>query len=314
MIRKKVEGGRLAPDLRVRRQRLLQPGRDLRPVRKGRAPARSRSTGARRPARTWTATRRARGWRLAELQCTGQSPVTIDRTTAKVSIALAGRRHGDVHVHRSARALRRLSCCSAKTTLGGVGAFTFHVKPDGSDNVRRDRCMGRRPRPRGPQRPATPSSIPLDAGRLRRHRDVTGPRRRTATGSYRPTSCNGISLDPMAPATVDILSAMGTECTFTNTFIPRGALSIGKITLRRDRHRRVRDRAGRCIPSTQLLQHATTTDEGVEAAATGDSSRRLDLGTYTIIETPSDHAGGWRVDARRGRVQRRAQGVRGRAV
>ena len=91
---------------------------------------------------------------------------------------------------------------------------------------------------------------------------------------------------------------MGTACTFTNTFVPSGSLSLGKITYG------ATGTVGFSIqpsdaPEQQLLQRATTTAVGVEAAATGDSSRRLDLGTYTIIETspttPTD--GEWTLDA-----------------
>ncbi len=145
--------------------------------------------------------------------------------------------------------------------------------------------------------PATPPSITLDPGSYRVKETSPAP---DDEGHWvaTATQCNGASLDPTQAAPVDVLSGVGAACVFTNTFIPRGALSIGKITYG------ATGTAGFVIqpvdaPDEQLLQHATTTDQGIEAAATGDASDHLDLGDYVIVETspttPPD--GEWALEA-----------------
>jgi uncharacterized repeat protein (TIGR01451 family) len=234
------------------------------------------------------------GWTLADLTCSGASPTTIDKPGAQVSIALVA---ADTVTCTFTNKLTPPpgQLLLSKVTLGGVGTFGFTVTPDGSSTVAA-RASATTTKP-GIAVNAQPSPISLAAGNYRVDESVPA---RSDEGRWTTTTilCNGAALTPNPPVLVTLVSGAGTACTFTNTFIPSGSLSIGKVTFG------ATGTAGFVIepadaPDQQIRLSATTTDEGVEAAATGGSTNRLELGRYVIVETspttPMD--GDWTLDA-----------------
>ena len=105
----------------------------------------------------------------------------------------------------------------------------------------------------------------------------------------RDVSCNGANRSTTKPFPVEIHSGESVVCTFVNSFVPRGSISIAKIT---------EGGVGTASfvvtpatgPPTPHLQHATTTTPGVPAAAEpqtpADATGNLRLGPYHIVEQP----------------------------
>ena len=135
-------------------------------------------------------------------------------------MALAGRRHGHVHVHEPPTpTLAGLQL--SKRTLGGVGSFRFAIAgPD-----------------RGTQTIAT--TVPRVARRrcaargLARAYTVTERLpARTRGCSWRPVkvTCAGKAFDPLEPVRFTVDAGGGVACEFTNEFIPAGKLQLRKVT------------------------------------------------------------------------------------
>jgi uncharacterized repeat protein (TIGR01451 family) len=105
----------------------------------------------------------------------------------------------------------------------------------------------------------------------------------------RDVSCNGANRSTTNPFPVEIRSGESVVCTFVNGFVPRGSISIAKVT---------EGGVGTASfvvtpatgPPTPHLQHATTTTPGVAAAAKpqtpADATGNLRLGSYHIVEQP----------------------------
>ena len=125
----------------------------------------------------------------------------------------------------------------------------------------------------------------------------------TAAGSWAPTAfdCNGVSQAAGASQSVVVTTAAESlECTFTNTFTPRGAITLTKTTVggTGTTEFAVVPAHPTTDPDTaDPVYAATTTAPGVPATAvqvSGDYSLdSLDLGTYSVVESgPDDTAAG----------------------
>ena len=104
-------------------------------------------------------------------------------------------------------------------------------------------------------------------------------------GEWRQTlvNCNAKPLVHRALTPITITEDTGTVCRFTNSFIPDGRITITKVT------RGGPGTTGFLIapladPPRQYLQSASGKEDEV-VTATGDSTKRLQLGTYVIQET-----------------------------
>ena len=134
---------------------------------------------------------------------------------------------------------------------------------------------------------AVPSLLSLAPGRY----VIAEQRPRSPDGRWhlRHVSCNGASRSTTKPFAVEIRSGQSVVCTFVNSFVPRGSISIAKIT---------EGGVGTASfvvtpatgPPTPHLQNATTTTPGVAADAKpqtpADATGNLRLGTYHIVEQP----------------------------
>ena len=125
----------------------------------------------------------------------------------------------------------------------------------------------------------------------------------TAAGSWAPTAfdCNGVAQAPGVSQAVVVTTALETlECTFTNTFTPRGAITLTKTTVGgtgTTEFTVVPAHPGADAETADPVYAATTTAPGVPATAvqtSGDYSLdALDLGTYSVVESgPDDTADG----------------------
>lgn len=182
-----------------------------------------------------------------------------------------------------------------KVTNGGVGSFDYDVTPvsgQGGGMVHATATTA----VEGVPATAQPSLTGLAPGtyQIVEHRPTgTGGRWRLVD-----VTCNGAARSVTSPFEVTIASGKQVSCQFTNKFIPRGAISLSKITegatgsvvFQIERVSRTPER---------YLQTATTTSEGVPAPAVpttpADATNRLRLGSYRIIEQPppSTPAGAW---------------------
>jgi uncharacterized repeat protein (TIGR01451 family) len=108
--------------------------------------------------------------------------------------------------------------------------------------------------------------------------------------------CDGTTFSTQ-PVTVTVTSGAQVSCQFTNVFIPRGSISLAKIT--EGATGTVAFLVEPVSGNAQYLQTATTTSQGVAANAVpntpADATDRLRLGSYRIVEQgpPSTPSGGW---------------------
>ena len=109
--------------------------------------------------------------------------------------------------------------------------------------------------------------------------------------------------------TVEINADRGSACVFENVFVPDGSITIEKAT-RGDVGTFGFLIAGQGDPVREYEQRATTSREDEFVTATGNSTRRLALGTYVIRETSTAPDDGWSLGARVRRLRRSARAVR----
>lgn len=254
----------------------------------------------RRAGQTWTVRDEGvAGYHLESLAC--DAPNTPGHSSASISgsevaIFLAANEHVTcTFTNRYGAPPSGLRI--TKQTLGGVGTFDYDVTREGESAHASAQTF----LPGAPV-DAVPSLTDLAAGTYH----ITEHRPSSDDGRWRLQSviCDGEHKSTTGPVEVTINeSGPGTVCTFTNRFIPRGSISIGKIThgATGTAHfvvsgaRPTADSVER--PQLDRRLTATTKTPGVEAAATPetpglDSTNRLRLGQYRIMEQgPMGH--GW---------------------
>ena len=235
---------------------------------------------------TWTVTEGdVANYRLDGINCTsaaGTSTFTVSGSTAHIHLA-----EGDhaTCVYHNAYVPPSGGLTIRKVTFGGVGTFSYAVTPSPSrGEVHRAEATTTRP---GVPVDAVPSLLSLAPG----HYVIAEQKPTSPDGRWHllHVSCNGASRSTTKPFGVDIRSGESVVCTFVNAFVPRGSISIAKIT---------EGGTGTALfkvapaggPPAQYLQTATTTSPGVAADATpnrpADATGHLRLGTYHIVEQP----------------------------
>jgi hypothetical protein len=122
------------------------------------------------------------------------------------------------------------------------------------------------------------------------------PPRQTGAGGSSAGSATAPNFSK-PPIVVKITSGTQVSCTFTNVFIPKGSISLAKITKGATGKVNFQVEPVSGTPA-QFLQTATTTSEGVPAGATpntpADATDHLRLGSYRITEqAPASEAGHW---------------------
>ncbi len=250
-------------------------------------------------AATWTVTEgTVANYRLTSVDCTattvdggpGMSTTTVSGSTTSIDL-VAGEHVTCVYSNRYVPPPGGLVI--RKVTRNGVGTFRFRVTR--SSGGRGRIVQATTTVPLVPV-DAEPSLLTLPPGSYRiRERAVPVP-----NGRWRLTRvrCNGSGRSTTGPVTVIVRSGANTTCTFANTFIPRGSISVAKITLGHTGTANflVSPRSG---PPAQYLQHATTTSPGVAVDAVpntaADATDHLRLGPYAITEQlpPSDPTNRW---------------------
>lgn len=237
------------------------------------------------------------GYHLASIHCDavtgagtpGQSRVSISAQTAAIHL-VAGEHVTCTFTNEYGAPPGGLRI--TKITNGGVGTFHYTVTPVGRRGSR-DSVTARAE--------TFEQGVPVDAQPAAPLTQLEGPYEireqlpRSPDGRWRLTSvvCNGNGTNGTrkptnGPVMVTLSATQGTVCTFTNRFIPRGSISIGKIT-------RGATGTTNFVVSSQRAseqdrrQIATTRAEGVEARAKPDAfgldrTDRLRLGQYRILE------------------------------
>lgn len=236
--------------------------------------------------KTWTVTEgAAANYRLDGINCTsadGTSTFTVDGSTADIHLA-----EGDhaTCVYHNAYVPPPGGLTIRKVTLGGVGTFAYTVRPSPNrGEVHEAEATTTQP---GVPVDAVPSLLSLAPGNY----VIAEQRPRSSDGRWhlRHVSCNGANRSTTTPFAVEIRSGESVVCTFVNAFVPRGSISIAKIT---------EGGVGTASfvvtpatgPPTPHLQNATTTSPGVAVEAKpqtpADATGILRLGTYHIVEQP----------------------------
>ena len=236
--------------------------------------------------KTWSVTEGAvANYRLDRIDCTsaaGTSTFTVSRSTAQIHLA-AGDHATCVYTNAYVPPPGGLTI--RKVTQGGVGTFSYAVTPSPSRGEVHH-AQATTTQPRVPV-DAVPSLLNLAPGRY-----VIAERRPTSPDGrwhLRQVTCDGANRSTTRPFTVEIRSGQSVVCTFVNRFVPRGSISIAKITEGGTGTASfvVTPTTG---PPTPHLQNATTTTPGVpvdaEPQTPADATDNLRLGTYHIVEQP----------------------------
>ena len=238
-------------------------------------------------------------YRLAEVSCRaeaagggpGASVVDVSKTTASIHL-IAGEHVTCVYTNRYVPPSGGLTI--RKLTSGGVGQFHYMITPvSATGKIRLAQATTTQP---NVAVEAHPSLLTLAPGRYR----ISESKPTSSGGDWRllQVRCNGAGRSTRQPVVIDIPSAGAVSCTFINAFVPKGSISLAKLT---------QGGTGTAsfvvsplhAPAAQYLQSATTTAPGVAAGAVpdraADATDHLALGAYRIVEQPptSGPAGGW---------------------
>jgi choice-of-anchor A domain-containing protein/uncharacterized repeat protein (TIGR01451 family) len=223
------------------------------------------------------------GWHLNGIKCssnTGASKWTTSLDTAKTSVRLGA---GDTVTCTYTDSLTpphgvlQLS----KTTVGGVGTFEYSVSHGNSrDPVATATATTTQP---NLETAAKPASISLDPG----HYEIRESLPVSSSGRWTLTSvtCDGKPLPAVSPVSVTITGGAGTLCSFENTFVPAGSITIYKRTYGNT------GTVGFTIspldsslPPASYDQTAQVKAPGIDVRATGDPTNMLPLGSYKLQE------------------------------
>ena len=252
---------------------------------------------------TWTVTEGdVANYRLDGIVCTavnaaeGPGLTTFTLTGPTVQIHLVAGEHAQC-VYHNVYVPPPGGLTIRKVTFGGIGTFSYAVTPSPNrGEVHEAEATTTRP---GVPVDAAPSLLTLAPG----HYVIAEQKPTSPDGRWhlRHVSCNGASRSTSNPFPVEIRSGESVVCTFVNGFVPRGSISIAKIT---------EGGIGTASfvvtpatgPPTPHLQHATTTTPGVAADAKpdtpADATGHLRLGTYHIVEQPPlSSTGDWALTA-----------------
>ena len=235
---------------------------------------------------TWSVTEGAvANYRLDRIDCTSAtrtSTFMVSGSTAHIHLAAGD--HATC-VYHNAYVPPPGGLTIRKVTRGGVGTFSYTVTASPTPGEVH-RAQATTTQPRVPV-DAVPSLLNLAPGSY-----VIAEQKPTSPDGrwhLRHVRCNGASRSTTKPFAVEIRSGQSVVCTFVNSFVPRGSISIAKIT---------EGGVGTASfvvtpatgPPTPHLQNATTTSPGVAAEAKpqtpADATDNLLLGTYHIVEQP----------------------------
>lgn len=249
---------------------------------------------------TWTVTEgRVDGYRLQSVKCTAVAPgggpgtSTVDVTGATAAIHLVAKDHGTcTFTNRFIPPAAGLTI--RKISLGGVGNFGYVVRRLGGPGAPRV-AHATTEQPRVPV-VAQPEPLRLRSGRYRISERLPS----SDSGRWRMVGarCNGSNRRGGGSVEIQVSSGQAVVCTFVNVLVPRGSISISKVT-----------KAGTgsaaflvdrlFVAPAQYQQTATTTSEGEAAGATAnsaaDATDHLRLGRYAIEESaaPGQNPAGW---------------------
>ena len=176
-----------------------------------------------------------------------------------------------------------------KITTGGVGSFDFAAQTGTAAPAQRTIATSKE------GIPVAAARIPAEAGQEYTITE-TPPDRSDGHWELDSASCGGQVMHTPVETTIP---ANGTQvCTFTNTFVPKGSITLRKVTLGATATTAFAISPDFGTPVT-YTQSATTTHEGTPATlATGDDTTALPLGTYLLREmtpSPGPVPGTWRL-------------------
>lgn len=227
-------------------------------------------------------------WKLDDLSCVSRDGTsTIDASTAaaRAAIDLAPGDHVTcTYTNEYAPPPQGLTL--RKVTNGGTGHFTYDVTPAGGGDTAHAAVATTE---EGIAADADPSPLDLAAGRYQ----VTEHMPESSGGRWvlKAIECDGVAEPVEQPIEVTVSARAVRACTFTNDFIPKGAISISKIT------RGAVGTTGFTISPLQgeavsYEKSARTLREGEPAQAKGDDTANLELGDYVITDLPPAPDGG----------------------
>jgi uncharacterized repeat protein (TIGR01451 family) len=227
-------------------------------------------------------------WKLDDLNCVSRDGTsTIDASTAaaRASIDLAPGDHVTcTYTNEYAPPSQGLTL--RKVSHGGTGHFTYSVVPLGGGDAAQAAVTTTE---EGIAAEADPSPLDLAAGRY----EVTEQMPESDGGHWvlKAVECDGTAEPVKEPIEVTVSARAVRACTFTNDFVPKGAISISKIT------RGGVGTTGFVVSPLQgepaaYEKSATTVKAGEPALAKGDPTGSLELGDYVITDLPPAPKGG----------------------
>ena len=222
------------------------------------------------------------GWFLTSLTCTSQTGKSTATTTVETATATITLAAGDTVTctYTDSQTPPPAALSLTKTTIGGVGSFGYTVTPAAGGASKSATATTTKP---DLEVAATPQKIELPAGQYKIAESLP-----TVSGgewTLTAVACDGKTLPAVSPVTVTIAAGTGSECSFENTFVPAGAITIRKKAFGKT------GTVGFTIspettppPDVTYSKTAKVTEEGVAVLATGDATSHLPLGSYKIQE------------------------------
>ncbi len=253
---------------------------------------------------TWTVTEGAvADYRPAGISCQAKTPAggpgrsTVTVTGSTASIHLVAEEHVTC-TYLNSYVPPPGGLTIRKLTRGGVGQFSYVVTPvSGTGSTHRVTATTVAP---GVAADAIPSLDTLPPGRyVIREREPSSP-----DGQWRSRQirCNGVTETAGPPVQVDVPSGSSVTCTFVNSFVPRGSISLAKVTVGA-----TGTAAFLIAPlsglESEYRQTATTTAPGAAFPSVpdtpADTTDHLRLGAYRITEQApaGSPAGDWSLTA-----------------
>ena len=227
-------------------------------------------------------------WKLDDLSCVsrdGTSKIEASTAAGRASIDLAPGDHVTC-TYSNEYAPPPQGLTIRKVTHGGTGHFSYDVGPVGGGEAAHAAVTTSE---EGIAAEADPSPLDLAAGRYAISEQV--PESDRGRWVLQAVECDGESLPVKQPVEVTVSARQVRACTFSNDFIPKGSISISKIT------RGAVGTTGFIVAplqgeATAYQQSATTVKAGQPARAKGDDTGNLELGHYVITDLPPAPQGG----------------------
>jgi uncharacterized repeat protein (TIGR01451 family) len=218
------------------------------------------------------------GWALTSVTCNGKL-VGSSQGAVTITLTAAAPKADCTFTNTYTPPTGNLTL--SKTTFGNTGTFGYTVTASGGGTSATASATTTTP---GVKVTATPNTLRLAPAKYRIAESI--PAVTGGTWKLTAVSCGGKSLPASSPVSVTITANTTTACSFENTFVPAGA-----ITLRKKAIGNTGSVGFTITPQSRsgpvYSEKAKVAKQNVAVLATGDDTSHIPLATYQIREYAS---------------------------